>query len=343
MKVTKSKKGLYLLSLLALLSLLGLLCACQPKEAQLRFGTAGTGGNYYAWGNVLAQLLEEKAEMPVDVKATAGSAANLRLLQQGFLQLAIAQSDTLQDAANGQGDFAETGPLNGYSAVAGLYTEVCQLVVVADSEIFSVADLAGQRVSVGEAESGVTRNAERLLQANGLTLDMLGEVSRLSFADSAAAMSEGQIDAFFCTASAPTTAVAELAKELDIRLISLDERAIAQLLSLYDCYTECTVPAGTYQGQDEDVRTVGVKAVLVASDQLAAETVEQILTVLFDNAASVQYATNFDTLPELGMATETVPIPFHPGAAAYYAKQNRQVPVGGGGVVTGVSGSQDEN
>ena len=75
------------------------------------------------------------------------------------------------------------------------------------------------------------------MQANGLTLDMLGEVSRLSFADSAAAMSKGQIDAFFCTASAPTTAVAELAKELDIRLISLDERAIAQLLSLYDCYS----------------------------------------------------------------------------------------------------------
>ncbi len=68
--------------------------------------------------------------MPVDVKATAGSAANLRLLQQGFLQLAIVQSDTLQDAANGQGDFAETGPLDGYSAVAWLYTEVCQLVVL---------------------------------------------------------------------------------------------------------------------------------------------------------------------------------------------------------------------
>ena len=111
MKVNKSKKGLYLLSLLALLSLLDLLCACQPKEAQLRFGTAGTGGNYYAWGNVLAQLLEEKAEMPVDVKATAGSAANLRLLQQGFLQLAIAQSDTLQGAANGEGDSAAAGSL----------------------------------------------------------------------------------------------------------------------------------------------------------------------------------------------------------------------------------------
>lgn len=335
--MNKSKKGLCLLGLLLIL---GLLCACQPKEAQLRFGTAGAGGNYYAWGNVLAQLLEEKAAIQVDVKTTAGSAANLRLLQQGFLQLAIAQSDTLQDAAGGQGDFAGA-PLAGYSAVAGLYTEACQLVVAADSDIFTVADLAGQRVSVGAEDSGVTRNAERLLQANGLTLDMLGEVSRLSFADSAAALAEGQIDAFFCTASAPTTAVAELAREQDIRLISLDERAVAQLLSLYDCYIECTVPAGTYQGQEADVQTIGVKAVLLASDQLADDTVKQILATLFDNAASVQYATNFDTLPELGMATEAVPIPFHPGAAAYYAEQGRQVAVGGGGAVTAVSAGQD--
>lgn len=43
MKVNKSKKGLYLLSLLALLSLLGLLCACQPKEAQLLTMRSRTG------------------------------------------------------------------------------------------------------------------------------------------------------------------------------------------------------------------------------------------------------------------------------------------------------------
>lgn len=337
MRVNRSKKGFCLLGLLLIL---GLLCACQPKEAQLRFGTAGTGGNYYAWGNVLAQLLEDEAAIQVDVKATAGSAANLRLLQQGFLQLAIAQSDTLQDAADGQGDF-DGAPLSGYSAVAGLYTEACQLVVAADSEIFSVADLAGKRVSVGAEDSGVTRNAEQLLQANGLTLEMLGEVHRLSFADSASAMAEGQIDAFFCTASAPTTAVAELARKQDIRLISLDERTIGQLLSLYGCYTECTVPAGTYQGQEEDVQTIGVKAVLLASDKLADDTVEQILATLFANAASVQYATNFDTMPELDMATEAVPIAFHPGAAAYYAGQGRQVAVGGGGAVTAVSAGQD--
>ena len=121
----------------------------------------------------------------------------------------------------GEGSF-EGRILSGYSAVGTLYTEACQIVVTRESGITSIRDLAGKRVSVGAENSGVTRNAEQILQANGLTLDKL-KVSRLSFADSAAAMERGDLDAFFCTAGAPTNAVAELAEKTDIRLISPDQ------------------------------------------------------------------------------------------------------------------------
>lgn len=325
--------------LLAGLLLLAL-SACGPEQTELRFGTGGTGGNYYAYGNVLADLLEVQSDLILDVKATAGSAANLRLLNQGFLQLAIAQSDTMQDANQGVADFAE-GQLGGYSAIAGLYTEACQIVVKADSDIYTITDLAGKRVSVGAEDSGVTRNAERLLLINGLTFDMLGEVKRLSFADSAAAMANDEIDAFFCTASAPTTAVAGLAKKQDIRLLSLDERTIGQMLSLYNCYTECIIPAETYQGQTEPTTTIGVKAVLLASDTLSDSTVKQITDVLFANADAIQYTINFETMPDFSMATDNIPIPFHPGAAAYYEDKGHTVAVGGGGDITAVSAGQD--
>lgn len=317
------------------------LSACTQTESELRFGTGGTGGNYYAYGNVLANLLEDQFDVAVDVKATAGSAANLRLLQQGFLQLAFAQSDTLHDANQGIGNFT-SGKLSGYSAIAGIYTEACQIIVTADSDIHSIADLAGKRVSVGEMDSGVTRNAEQLLLASGLTFDTLGEVQYLSFSGSAANMAAGELDAFFCTASAPTTAVAELAKMQDIRLLSLDERTIEQMLNLYDCYTKCVIPAETYQGQDEDVTTIGVKAVLLASDQMDKDTVQQITKVLFENTTAVQYATTFDCTFHLDTATSNIPIPFHPGAAAYYAEHGYEVNVGGNGELRPVSASQDD-
>ncbi len=295
--------------------LLSSLSGCGKAEDALRFGTGGTGGTYYAYGSALAPQIEADTGRAVEVKPTTGSEANLRLLQGDLLDLAVVQSDTLQYAAEGE---------TSYRAVAGLYTEACQIVVTKSSGIRSVADLAGKRVSVGADESGVTRNAEQILMANGLTVDML-QASRLSFSDSAAAMERGEIDAFFCTAGAPTNAVAELAGKLDIQLLSIDRRSIEQLTSLYSCYTACTIPAGTYQGQTEDVTTLGVRAVLVASDALDAATVRQITAALFDHNAAVQESIAMDASLDPAGAVSSVPIPFHPGAADYYEEQGISV------------------
>lgn len=303
---------------------LSCLSSCGKATEELRFGTGDTGGTYYAYGSALASYLED-AEHSVTVKVTTGSEANLRLLQGSLLDLAIVQSDTLQNAATGEEDFSGE-PLSGYSAVAGLYTEACQIVVTKSSGITSIADLAGKRVSVGEEDSGVTRNAEQILNANGLTMDML-LVSRMSFSDAAAAMERGEIDAFFCTAGAPTNAVAELAGKMDIRLISPDQRTIDQLTGLYGYYAVCTIPVGTYHGQEEDVTTLGVRAVLVASDSLDAAAVKDITAALFDHNAEIQSTVAVNAAMDYSAAVQSIPIGFHPGAAAFYQDQGITVEV----------------
>lgn len=181
------KKWKSIAMLLSAALCLALCAGCGSSGTELRLGSGGTGGNYYAYASALGQLVEQQMEgVSVDVKATAGSAANLRLLQDGFLQAGIAQSDTLLDAANGEGVF-DSAPLSGYSAVAGLFMEECQLVVAADSDIYSVSDLYGKRVSLGEEDSGVVRNAEQILLSGSLTPELV-QASYLSFADSAAAL-----------------------------------------------------------------------------------------------------------------------------------------------------------
>ena len=188
---------------LLLLPIIALLVGCGGKTADntnpTRFGTGGTGGMYYHYGTELAKLIQSDGKgYKLDVKTTAGAAANLRLLREKFLDIAIVQSDTLSNAVNGTGIFTEIGPGVGYAAVAGLYTEACQIVVSANSEIKTVNDLVGKKVSVGEKESGVIQNAEQILMAHGLTFEMI-EPSYLSFADSAKALESGKIDAFFVT------------------------------------------------------------------------------------------------------------------------------------------------
>ena len=86
-----------------------LLSGCSPVETvkRLRFGVAGEGGIYREFGERFAALENETDNGQVELKATAGSAANLRLLAGEYLQLAIAQADLVQDAYDQTGIFAD--------------------------------------------------------------------------------------------------------------------------------------------------------------------------------------------------------------------------------------------
>ena len=123
------KKPFRFLLCLALLFVSG----CSGYQKTIRFGAADIGGIYYTFANTFQ----------FEVKTTAGSAANLRLLSGGYIELGLAQSDLIASAYEGSGIF-EGEPCQGYSAIAGLYTEACQIVVRADSNIQTLDDLQGQ-------------------------------------------------------------------------------------------------------------------------------------------------------------------------------------------------------
>lgn len=100
----------------------------QQKDA-IRFGAADIGGIYYTFANAYAGLFNNDApDYSIEVKKTAGSAANLRLLADGYIDLCIAQNDMIDDAVNGTGTFVGKS-ISGYSAIASLYPEACQIIV----------------------------------------------------------------------------------------------------------------------------------------------------------------------------------------------------------------------
>ena len=78
------------------------------------------------------------------------------------------------------------------------------------------------------------------------------------------------------------------------------------------------VSAGTYEGQEEEARTLGVKAVLLAGDKLSSAQVKEITKILFDSKEKIQYALPVDISLDETTAVEGITIPFHKGAAAYY-------------------------
>ena len=319
----QKRKGLVLLTVVLLLAVLMLSGCARPTE--IRFGTAAEGGAYYAFGTAASDIVSREADVHFDVKKTAGAAANIRLLSEDYLQMAIAQSDVAADAWKGQGAFVDDAR-TGYSAVASLYTEYCHIVVRAGSEIQTVEDLDGKVVSIGEVESGAELNAEQILQCCGLSKSLL-DVRNYNYEQAAQALKNKEIDAFFCTVGLPMETVSKLAGEVPLRLLSLTEKQTERLLETYGGYIRCSIPAGTYSGQTEAVDTVGVRAVLLANDDLDEETVKKVLSVLVSKAEELKTAAGTETALSLETCGEGVDIPYHPGAAAYYRENGIAVEV----------------
>lgn len=307
----------------AVLILTLILTSC-GKTNTVRFGTGSQGGTYYKYGEALSTLAQSNGKTSVQVKNTAGSAANIRLVKEGFLDMAIVQSDLLNDAYYGKGAFAESGAYTGYAAVAALYTETCQIVVRADSEIVTVNDLQSKRVSVGEKESGTLQNATQILSVAGMNVSDV-EASYLSFADSAKALKSGEIDAFFCTALIMMPVMEELTASVQIRLVGLDDIMIKRLMSNYSGYTQTCVEAGTYNGQSEDIQTVGVKAVLVASNSTSDEKVEEILGIISDNSEELNDTCKLGNEFSMEFAVSDITVPFHKGTKAFYERNGLTV------------------
>ena len=314
----KMKKALSVV--LAAVMAVTLLAACGGKSAtKMTMGTGGTAGTYYAFGGVLGQYIQNKAGIEVNVVSTDGSKANIESIDSGDYQLGTVQSDVMAYAWAGSRSFESNGAINSFRVVGGLYAEAVQLITM-DPNVKSVADLAGKSVSIGAPGSGTYFNAMDVLGAAGLTEDDI-KPQYQSFADSTDALKDGKIDAAFIVAGAPTAAITELCTTNDAFLVPIDGDIADKLMADCPFYTAYTIPAGTYEGQTEDVTTVTVKATLIVSASASEDDVYNLTKAIFDNTAAIAAENGKGAELSVENATSGMSAPFHAGAAKYYAEK----------------------
>ena len=296
------------------------LVACGGASAtKMTMGTGGTSGTYYGYGGVLSQYMKNKAGVEVTVVSTDGSKANIQGIAAGDYQLGTVQSDVMAYAWEGSRSFEKDGKVDSFRVVAGLYAESVQLVTM-DPEIKTVADLKGKSVSIGAPASGVYFNAIDVLNAAGLSeADIKPQYQ--SFADSADALKDGKIDAAFIVAGAPTPAITELATTNNAYLVPIDGAVAESLMTSCPFYTTYVIPAGTYKGQTEDVTTITVKATLIVSESASEEDVYKLTASIFDNIDAISAENAKGAELSVENATSGMTVPFHAGAAKYFAEK----------------------
>lgn len=303
---------------LVVLMLATLLVACGKTET-MTMGTGGTSGTYYGYGGIIGSQIKTSAGINVNVVSTDGSKANILGIHAGNYQLGTVQSDVMAYAWAGSRSFESEGAIDTFRVVGGLYAEAVQLVTM-NPDIKSVADLAGKKVSIGASGSGVYFNAMDVLAAAGLTeADIVPQYQ--SFADSADALKDGKIDAAFIVAGPPTPAIAELFTANTAYLVPIDGEIADKLLEDCPYYTVHAIPANTYKGQTEEVKTVTVKATLIVSASASEESVYELTKAIFENIDAIKSAHAKGEELSLENATSGMTAPFHAGAAKYFAEK----------------------
>ncbi|WP_027965874.1 TAXI family TRAP transporter solute-binding subunit [Halomonas halocynthiae] len=293
-------------------------------DQQLSIATGGTGGTYYPYGGGLAELINQHMDgYDAVAEVTGASVENMGLVWRGDSDVALALADTVYQAYSGTEDF-EGRQLENIRALASIYPNALQLVTLDGSDIESLSDLEGMRVSVGAPGSGTELNVRALLEANGMTFDDI-DAQRLNFNETADALRDGDIMAGFWSVGPPTSSILNLATTRDVTLVNLSEEEINNVLEAVPVFAAYELRAGLYEGMDEPVQTIGIPNVLVASSEMDDEVAYQITKLLFehtDQLIDIHPAAN-DTTVEFSV--NSTPVPFHAGALRYYEEMGAEI------------------
>jgi len=299
--------------------------------AQKKFLSVATGtttGAYFAIGGGLSRIVKDK--MPgyeLAVESTPGSIGNLRLLTADKVNIAFAASDMTFYAVKGMEQFKDEGKEK-YQSLRGLtslYQEVIQVVTLANSPIEKLTDLKGKKVAVGAAGSGTMLAARLMLRTVGLTFDDI-KPDYLNMGDAANALADRNNDAGFFWSGLPTGSLMDLSALNKIKIIPVDNAAMAKILKDWPFYAEYIVPAGTYRGFDKDARCVASPGLLVVTTAMSDDLAYQLTKNIFENTAMLKAAHIRGGDISLKTAFVAMPIPLHPGAVKYYKEKGLSIP-----------------
>ena len=290
---------------------------------RMMMGTGGTSGTYYAFGGVLAQYMKNFTGYSVTAVSTAASKANIQSIGDGDYQMGFTQSDVMTYAWEGSKSFEKDGPCRDFRVLGALYAETVQLITM-KKDITSVSDLKGRSVSIGAPGSGVYFNAVDVLEAAGLSVDDI-KPQYQSFDDSKEALKDGQIDAAFIVAGAPTSAITELATTNGVFLIPVDGELRDKIMDTCPYYAPIQIPADTYPGQPDPIETITIKATMVVDADLDEDVVYQLTAAIFDHKEEIALENAKGAELSVENATSGIAVPFHAGAARYFAEHGIEV------------------
>ena len=290
--------------------------AAPEQPITIKLSTGFPTGNFRPFSEALvkgyARLMPDMHVKSVD---TPGSVRNLEALQDGAVDIGLAQAGITYMGYNGR--LRGSRPLRGIRGIAVLNSSAVHLLVGPGSTIRSMDELRGRRVGIGPAGSAAGITSQTVLRG----YFSKGDVHAIdaSVPRTMAMLLDNELDAAFTISSVPNDEAKRLT-DGGARFLPIAGPAVDRLRTEYPFFRSEIIPAGSYRGQDQPVHTLSVDVVLLARAGLSDAVVRRLTDGLFRMLPQLSADLPFlkGMVPERAPAT---PVPLHPGAALYYRER----------------------
>ena len=304
-----------------------ILIACAPLAGRpdVVIGTASATGIYYPLGGSICRLVNLETSrhgLRCSEEPSSGPGTNLESLRRGRLDIGIVPSDVLADAVAGQGPFTLRGPATKVRILFSGPDDMFTVVARKELGIGTVAEARGTRINIGNPGSRQRANIDRVIAVLGLTRSDFVEVRELSPAEQSRAFCAKELDVIVYSVGHPNGLIQDVTRTCHGRLVDVSGPGIDRMLSEYREYERTVIPGGTYWDAPADVRTFGVRAVVVTSPRVSDTMAYEITRAVFENFdAFRRLHPAFETLSVADMVHASGRAPVHAGAMRYYRER----------------------
>lgn len=288
------------------------------------------GAPIYAVGGLLATVMNQKMPGTNALVTTGQGFTALEQVHKGDAQIAYVAGHVIAAATAGIEPFKEPRKdIRILGRVAGLYF---QLLVLADKNITSIADIAGKKIPVRLTTSPKGSLSEfstrKVLEAYGIGLPDIvklgGKLSYVSWADSANLMRDGHADAVSLFGVAPVPVFSELEFSRPLRLLVPSADVVKRLTAEQKGFSLVLLRAGVYKAVDRPTPTLGTFQTMIVREDMPEDVAYRIAKLAFDPENVKRFkgliGDYADALtPE--QAAQDLEAPLHPGAARYYRER----------------------
>lgn len=296
-------------------------------KKRMSIATGGMGGVYFVMGGGIASIISKYGVAEATAEVTAASVDNCKLVAARKADIGFIMGDVGYDAYAGKGKFqGKPLPLRTLCVV---YPNLMHVVTVQGKGIKKVSDLKGKRVSTGAPGSGTEVKAFRVLEAAGINHEKDIKKDRLGASESAGALKDGKIDAYFWDGGVPTSSVLDLAASPGTKMALIDHTdLIPKMIQMNGpVYYKSVIPKNVYTGIDYDTGVAAVGNLLMVHKDMDEALAYNVLKAMFDHLPELVAIHKEALHIKVKDAAGNKAVPYHRAAQRFFKEKGMSVPV----------------